>query len=231
LESSRDFRGNSSKKMTTTGGCLPPVTAAGAALAEASALAGRTSLETGDSSRKTRAKTSGAGARYRSHSRSHDVRAYRAAASAPTARATTTTAGPRRPVSFLATWMASRANSPATAARCSQRRTVSETSPTATSKPQMKKAGRTITPSTRTTMSSRSARRNRKKSGLLPVTSSSGWAMAKPLSTNSSTSAHRCSRSRHPRPRPSPDPSGAGPPGAVPASSISLATAYPLSSR
>src|SRR5829696_9087075 len=73
LESSRDFRGNSSNRIITSGGCLPPVTADEAAAAEGSARAGRTSLETGEASRKTRAKTSGAGARYRSHSRSQDV--------------------------------------------------------------------------------------------------------------------------------------------------------------
>jgi hypothetical protein len=70
-------------------------------------------------------------------------------------------------------------------------------------------------------MSSRSARRNRKKSGLLPVTSSSGWAMAKPLSTNTSTSAHRCSRL--------PRPPAAG--RALVAWSISLAKGGFLSSR
>src|SRR5215207_8842701 len=119
--------------------------------------------------------------------------------------------------------MATRATSPATAARCRKRRTRSLTSPTVTSRPQMSRAGSRITPRTRATMSSRSARRNRKKSGLWPVTSSSGWAMAKPQSTNSSASAHSGSRSRQPGP-------GAAGPAASPdpasAFSMSLATSF-----
>src|SRR5918992_1789125 len=182
----------------TTGGCVPGAAATGAwPPPVGSAWVGRTSLAVGDRSRNSRANTTGAGARYRSHSRTQDWRAYSTAARTPTARAMPTSTGPRRSVSFLATWMASRVNSPNTAARCRKRRTVAETSPTTTSRAQMPRAGSRITPSTSRTMSSRSARRNRKKSGLLPVTSSSGWAMAKPHSTNSSTSAHSCSRSPH----------------------------------
>src|SRR6266545_1329530 len=80
--SSSEAIGNSSKNTITTG-----VRAGAAALARAGAWPGRTSLETGETARNSRAKTSGAGVAKRIHSRTAGRVAYSAVTAAPAARA------------------------------------------------------------------------------------------------------------------------------------------------
>jgi hypothetical protein len=62
LESSSDASGNSSKKISTTGARSPACTT-DAWAADGSALAGSTSLETGETVRNRTANTTGAGPR------------------------------------------------------------------------------------------------------------------------------------------------------------------------
>src|SRR4029453_218662 len=84
LEFSSELSGNSSRRLIHSGG-WQLAAAAGARPAGTSADAGRTSWEVGDTSRKTRAKTSGAGARERRHSRIHCCLLYSTAARTPPA--------------------------------------------------------------------------------------------------------------------------------------------------
>src|SRR4029453_11609598 len=89
LEFSSEVTGNSSSRTITTG-CSGLMRTPGALASTVPPGWGSTSLDTGEMSRKTRAKTSGAGARYRSHSLRPSQLAYSRPPATPPATPTAT---------------------------------------------------------------------------------------------------------------------------------------------
>ncbi len=122
-----------------------------------------------------------AGARWRS-----------TAAPTPTAAATSINTTP--PSRLRATWTVNAQTSAATSPRCTQVRARGATSPTIDSSSHSTIGGTNTTASANHQMSALVALRKMNCPELRPKMSSSGWAIAKPQSANSSTNPRSCGR-------------------------------------